>query len=420
MASFLSISIDTWQHVFQWVLPTDIFNIMCTCKLFNRIILERIKQPHKDDGKGLKYACNGGYETYFQKWYREVGWDPTIEDNNCLRNAVSKGYSLVVETLLGHPDVDPGANNNESIKKASGKGYVSIVKLLIKHPKVNPRANNDEPIITASKNGHLDVVKLLMEHIPFDQYSIVIPKCVASASKSRKNMEIVLYFLFLDIEFNLNLQYHAAVTVAIYFGNIDLLLLLTKFHDILQHISIPESIRNASKNGHVDVVEYLGEFIQISDDTNRYINESIGFAVRAGYTPVIEKLLAIMRKHKFLLSVEPLLIASAYGHVEIVQLFLEYNVSTNGVINQALARASGNGQINVVKLLLSYEQFSPDVDSIVAVVNALENGHTAVVDLLMQDERMNTYVQSYIRVIRLFIDNGKIKKNFENLLYSMD
>jgi ankyrin repeat protein len=85
-----------------------------------------------------------------------------------------------------------------------------------------------------------------------------------------------------------------------------------------------------------------------------------------------------------------IIIASKYGHHEIVKILLQDpRVDPSDVDNMAIRIASDNGQINIVKLLLQDSRVDPSANDNAAIRCASNNGHINVVKLLLQDSRVD-------------------------------
>jgi len=83
--------------------------------------------------------------------------------------------------------------------------------------------------------------------------------------------------------------------------------------------------------------------------------------------------------------------------------------------NYAIRWASGNGHLEVVRLLLSDPRVDPSVNNNYAIRRASENGHTKIVRLLLVDPRVdpsanNNYAirrasgNGHLEVVRLLLD----------------
>jgi len=98
-----------------------------------------------------------------EKFFKELGLDPSEQNNEAIIWASEYGRVKVVELLLKDKRVDPSAQDNKAIIWASLRGHVQVVKLLLKDPRVDPSAKNNRAIKLASGNGHVDVVELLLK-----------------------------------------------------------------------------------------------------------------------------------------------------------------------------------------------------------------------------------------------------------------
>ena len=122
-----------------------------------------------------------------------------------------------------------------------------------------------------------------------------------------------------------------------------------QWHDIGIHFGDGESLRYASENGHVGVVQLLldrGVNVHAYDDLALYI------ASEAGHLAVVQLLLDHCADgHTY--DETAFHAASANGHTAVVQLLLNYGANVHADNDYALRLASRGGHFVVVQLLLS-------------------------------------------------------------------
>jgi ankyrin repeat protein len=118
--------------------------------------------------------------------------------------------------------------------------------------------------------------------------------------------------------------------------------------------------------------------------------------------------------------------ASANGHVEVVRLLLsDDRVDPSATDNYAIRRASANGHVEVVRLLLSDGRVDPSARNNYAIQFSSSNGHVEVVRLLLSDDRVdpsagNNYAiqfasaNGHVEVVRLLLSDGRVDPSARN------
>jgi hypothetical protein len=106
---------------------------------------------------------------------------------------------------------------------------------------------------------------------------------------------------------------------------------------------------------------------------------------------------------------DAILSASSNGHIEVVKLLLsDERVDPSADENDAIRQASSNGHIEVFKLLLSDERVDPSDNENNAILWASSNGHIEVVRLLLSDERVDPSADEN-EAIRWASSNGHVE-----------
>ena len=147
--------------------------------------------------------------------------------------------------------------------------------------------------------------------------------------------------------------------------------------------SANESLRIAAEHGHLDVVQHLINW-------GAHVHADEGAALRQasknGHTNVVQLLLQNLMQHGRAGLDKALQFAAERGHADVAQLLIQHGADVNTSGNdgcRAISWASHEGHADVVKVLL---QHGADVnaDGGEALDWACEEGHTAVVQLLLQ------------------------------------
>jgi len=133
----------------------------------------------------------------------------------------------------------------------------------------------------------------------------------------------------------------------------------------------------ACEHGHLDIIKYLilltTKGVDLTDSTNEYVAracrsgnlEIVQYLIESGCNPANLDELAIR-------------VATVGNHPDVVGYLLSKGVSKSA-LNIPLQRASVNGHLAVVKLLLEHGA-NPCADGGYAIKLAKKNGHTSVVD----------------------------------------
>jgi ankyrin repeat protein len=128
--------------------------------------------------------------------------------------------------------------------------------------------------------------------------------------------------------------------------------------------------------------------------------------------------------YKFRNDNDSIVIASACGHVDIVQTLLaDERFDPSIYENEAIKLASSNGYTEVVKLLLEDERVDPSADYSLSFSYAYKNNHIEVVKLLLKDGRINFYDNQclsyscrhgYEEIIELLLSNKKVNTSSDD------
>jgi hypothetical protein len=152
---------DVLKIIFAYLPFRDWFNVMITCKKYNRLGRQIFDPSYKNNWPIIQ-ASLLGYTTCVRYLLTDPRVDPTAQCNVAVRAACENGHMDVVKVLILDGRVDPAINNNCVIGWASERGDLELVRYLLKHPRVNPAANGNNALKMALTNGHMKAAKELM------------------------------------------------------------------------------------------------------------------------------------------------------------------------------------------------------------------------------------------------------------------
>ena len=208
---------------------------------------------------------------------------------------------------------------------------------------------------------------------------------------------------------NLSASDDYAILQACRFGNAELVKLLLKWEGPVEHRANPGARNNepiilASQYGHADVVTLL-----LADDrVDPGAQNNLAFQIVSaeGNTDILTLLLADRRVDPSANNNTAIWLASYHGEVEAVKLLLaDDRVNPAAQNNAAFIRASENGRTDVVKLLLADHRVDPAAQNDAAFRLASRYGRTDVVKLLLADRRVDPSAQNNA-AFRLAYNNG--------------
>ncbi|MEZ0226508.1 MAG: ankyrin repeat domain-containing protein [Alphaproteobacteria bacterium] len=157
-------------------------------------------------------------------------------------------------------------------------------------------------------------------------------------------------------------------------GRLDFLKLFVEKHGVDVHYYSDELIRNASRHGHEDVVEYL---LSKGADHSAWGGDPMREACDNGHLGVVKKLVAAGAEIGNALDR-----AAANGKKDIVEYLLSKGTEADTHLGDAFTSASRGGHADVVALLLTHG-VSVSAGDNEAFVAACDNKHFAVAQLLL-------------------------------------
>jgi len=365
--------------------------LIYACKTRNENIIEIVLEYLLTKCKNV-YERNETFKT-FESYY----------NLNILLWAVINNYKQIVESLFknGYKKniTDEFGNNLLMLSVINNKK--EMIELLMKYNADICECNRDgiSPIIKSLKFTESNI-NYLMNH---SQSSISNPtvynfyqsiwnnnltflyKCLKIRNRNKKDIDMDLDDEECDIFTLPGCDFDCALTLAVLSNNsLTQLLLINYFKKYLSQRYPDREYRNwftllyAAEKGNETVIDFILSL-------GLYINVNI--KNHGGDTP--------------------LMLASKYGHYDIVYKLLNRNADVdklNKNYNTAISLASANGYDKVVELLLCYNAHitRDNVDKKTALSLACENGHFKVVDILIRyGRKRNIFEESEINAVLL-------------------
>ena len=247
----------------------------------------------------------------------------------CLMVASHNGHTHVVELLLKeNVDVNIQAKNGwTSLMLASQNGHTHVAELLLKaNADVNIRTKNGwTALMKASQNGHTQVVELLVKElvdIDVKKDNGVTALMLASINGHLQVAECLL-------------QSHAdphilacygstALSLAAYSGNRDLVnMLLDKAEPTTDEIE--KAVVASCYGGHPTLITFLSNKLpHITNDQRELLDSCVKGDLGAVVTKILDS-----PDTPLVLGLTPLMVASSFGHVDIVDALIQTGADAN-------------------------------------------------------------------------------------------
>lgn len=210
-------------------------------------------------------------------------------------------------------------NYNKCLKLCSKKGYINLVSYLILKYRANPHDYNQKSFILSAKHGHLETLKFLFDHTKEEVHK----DTMIYFSCTRGHIEVVRFLLSLDP--NETYRFWSSI-------------IITKTY----------------KNEHIGIVFLLLDIL----------NERLIFEYDK---PIVDLIL----------------LASEYGDLENLKLFLQRTNNFHDFSKKCLLLASKNGHAETVKYLLDVgtNPTSIEYDSLRYMY---DNGHIDATNVLFE------------------------------------
>ncbi|KAL9619952.1 MAG: hypothetical protein Q9160_005509 [Pyrenula sp. 1 TL-2023] len=303
-----------------------------------------------------------------------------------LVHALKKPHQKIAKKLLADiADNDitvDRAHLEEALRKASEFGFDEIVELLLNiGANVNPRLTSRTPLQRACVRGHEKVVKLLLAAGAdiYERYSFFGALALASGQGSENLIEVLLAKGGSRIVSN---EGDWAAQRASRKGHERVVELLIQAGIPSQKLNA--ALESASSEGHVKIVKSLLSAGAKPDGEEEWRTPPLHCATQNGHVETVQLLLYASADVNRAYNTERALeVASSKGHEEILRHLLKAGADIEQ--GRPLARASENGRINIVKLLLGAgaDRNTLNVDDWQSAVEAaLNNGHNDILELL--------------------------------------
>lgn len=271
--------------------------------------------------------------------------------------ALKKGHQKTVKVLLGNfaGNMIDQVSLDDALREASGSGYVEIVKLLLSAgANVNPKLIRKAPLHRACEKGHEEIVKLLLAAGADVDAGYGWNSALCSASKPGFE-NTVKALLAAGGRKLVSRHGSSALWCASREGHERVVELLTQAGVPSSGLDFPLSC--ASSEGHANTVKLLLSAGANPSTHDHWREPPLHSATQKGHAEIVQLLLSagadVNKVYDIYYREKPesaLEVASSGGYEEITQQLLKANADINQ--GEPLVRASKNGHVNIVKLLL--------------------------------------------------------------------
>ncbi|KAH9126640.1 hypothetical protein AeMF1_002948, partial [Aphanomyces euteiches] len=366
------------------------------------------------EGSALMYASRHGHTDMVRLLLAQDRIDVNAKQSmgwSALILAAANGHGEIVQLLLNCDgfEVNLSGNRQAPLHYAAIYGCIEIVEILLRNEKVDPnvkRYDGSTPLHSAVKFGQVDVVKMLLEHGSCD--------------------------------LRLEERYFGTVfEIAAAKGHVDILKILFDFSredSQLVHEQLGKILQRAAGKGHLNIVQMLmRDFSASIDFESKNVSEALREASEHGHVEIVRLLLQQPRINTNW-SCETwgtaLQSAARNGHSEVIEFFLANAKVESENLGIALHRASYNGYLNIVALLLAHG------DQIINYQNksgesalhcAANKGHVEIVRFLLKrgidinlfDEYLGTALHKasgsgHLEIVQMLLKHGIQNINCQN------
>ncbi|KAL0634820.1 hypothetical protein Q9L58_006253 [Maublancomyces gigas] len=323
------------------------------------------------------------------------------DDRTIIQVAVERKNIEIVELLLAH-NVDANAkpsneNSRTVLERAIGKRDIDMVKLLLRNGvDVNLQIGVRTPLVAAIQSNDIDIVQLLLENKADINDKNSDPTALEAAA-TRGYIEIMKLLLRNDADVNSKSSENGrtALQGAARQGHLDSVKLLLENNVEVNASSSGEdgrtALHEAAWNGHIDVVQLLlNNKANVNDVPPVRGRTALRCAAERGHTGIVKLLLsnkADINTHSPPGSWTALHAATMSSNIEPVKLLLKLKCDVNAKASNgqtALQMAVGNGDCNIVDLLLSYSAKISDDNRELRI--AANNGFIDIAKLLTDNQ----------------------------------
>ena len=165
MMDIESIPSDILAKILSFVDLDDALSVICVCKRWKNLYLEKSCQPWANNGRGLLFSCEKGFVEYYRKWSAIAGdrWrTKTALKQQAFCSACCNGRASVVEELLKDKSIYPSARNDFGLRSACLADWSDVVKLLLDSYEPS-KEGLTKAVYWATMNKHKDVVRVLLD-----------------------------------------------------------------------------------------------------------------------------------------------------------------------------------------------------------------------------------------------------------------
>jgi len=264
----------------------------------------------------------------------------------------------MLKKMIRKEKIKPTTNKNSPIYYAVRMNQPELLKFLLRYKGVDKRREHDL-IETAAQEGYLEIIKLLLKDGRFN----------ASG--------------YLDSNTPIEYAYEN--------GHDDVVYLLLNQPEVYKHLSKKEIKRYAKGRPLVSsMIQKLNEDNFIED-----LKHEMALMLEIEKPNVDMEMIKKIIETGNLPTENNLISAAAWGHLNLVKLFIEeYDLDPTAFEDQAIRIAANNNNPEVVEYLLGFEEVNPNAKGGKAIKSAAENGHIKVVKLLLNDKRVDPSIEA--------------------------
>lgn len=303
---------------------------------------------------------------------------------------------------------------NCAIRVAANKGYTSIVNHLLHDLQVDVTNSNNYIIVSASRQGHIEIVRLLLDDHRFNFKHIRNIVCREAIKNDKDKLLLMMFEMFesgtdVDVDMSKNYMFNLASE----YGSMQVIILLLSFYIVDPSNNNDYAIKIASLNGHTRVVEILQcNYIADSNKNGNYWHrDSIINASKNGHTDIV-KLLLENRLIYFSSYRDAVTVALKRGHIDTTKLLLSYikcwtensiyRSNLTSLIGDLLNWSTKNNNYKMVEILLEYNKIYFNIAFGLSIVNTCNKKNYKLFKLLMTYSR-TYYIRTYCNNFLLFL-----------------
>jgi ankyrin repeat protein len=335
-----------------------------------------------DKGRFMINACESGNLDLVKISLTLLGTEISAKSILASNRACKSGNLELVKYLLSLSNINRNYLDGLSIIEAAKSGNLELVDLILRYPGM--KSDLKLAFVAAAEKGHMEILKyLILSEI--DHSDIIILKALTKASKAGK-LDILKYLLSLP-NINscdyINKALNKALSGASSKGRlktVQYLLTLPKINPINNHV-----IMCCIENKHTKILELL-----LKDgraDPSKKSRISNGGDRKYGYPIIVASGICNFEITKLLL--DDIRVDPSVGFNESDIDYFGRNITKVIRTNVPIMKASKNGNLENVRLLLSHPKVDPSDNDNLALRSALIHRKIDIVKLLLQDKRIN-------------------------------